>query len=181
VEDIELQNELLLDGHLVSYAPDAVVWAEMPESLAQAASQNQRWERGRLEMARRYVPKLLAAGATARRHRIAYVDGALDHLVPPLSVLFAVEASAAIMHGAGALVGHRPSRTALAVDIVALGALVAHAFAGLASVGAPPAQYKALLTAPRQVLWKVGLWGRALRPDDDVTWTRTERNVERSG
>ena len=74
VEDAELQNELLLEGHLVTYTPDAVLWAEMPHTLSQATSQNQRWERGRIEMAQRYVPKLLAgltacSRAPSRAHR----------------------------------------------------------------------------------------------------------------
>ena len=58
-EDIELQMELLFDGILVAYAPDAVVEAEMPATLEAAVTQNERWERGRLQLARRYVPRLL--------------------------------------------------------------------------------------------------------------------------
>ena len=66
-EDIELQMELLLEGVLVAYAPDAVVEAEMPTTLEGARTQNERWERGRIELARRYVPRLVGArpGATA--------------------------------------------------------------------------------------------------------------------
>ena len=74
VEDAELQNELLLDGQLVTYTPDAVLWAEMPHTLSQAASQNQRWERGRIELVQRYVPQLVAGLATARGRRVARID-----------------------------------------------------------------------------------------------------------
>ena len=58
-EDLELQMELLLDGIPVAYAPDAVVEAAMPSTLEASATQNERWERGRVELARRYVPRLL--------------------------------------------------------------------------------------------------------------------------
>ncbi len=180
VEDAELQNELLLEGQLVSYAPDAVLWAEMPESVSQATSQNLRWERGRIELAKRYVPRLLAGLGAARGRRLARVDAVFDHLVPPLSVLATLQLSVAGIHTVGAVLGHRPSRTALVIDAAAIGALAAHTIAGLASVGAPPARYEALLSAPRLVAWKVGVWIKALRPREEVEWTRTARNAETS-
>ena len=51
--------DLLFDGYLVAYVPDAVVRAEMPASFLAATSQNERWELGRLQLARRFVPRLL--------------------------------------------------------------------------------------------------------------------------
>lgn len=60
VEDAEMQNELLLDGIRVEFVPDAVLWAEMPTEASAARSQNERWERGRIEVARRFVPRLAA-------------------------------------------------------------------------------------------------------------------------
>ena len=174
VEDAELQNELLLEGHVVTYAPDAVLWAEMPESVSQATSQNLRWERGRIELAQRYVPRLLAGLGGARGRRLARVDAVFDHLVPPLSVLATMQLAVAGVHAVGAAVGHRPSRIALVIDAAAIAALAAHTIAGLASVGAPPARYEALLSAPRLVVWKVGVWVKALRPSEEVEWTRTD-------
>jgi hypothetical protein len=95
--------------------------------------------------------------------------------------LLALELAATVVHAAGAVAGHRVSRVALAIDLAALVALGGHAVAGLASVRAPVARYRALLAAPEQVGWKVRLWAQTLRSDEDVTWTRTRRNVERSG
>jgi cellulose synthase/poly-beta-1,6-N-acetylglucosamine synthase-like glycosyltransferase len=178
VEDAELQNEMLLDGELVTYVPEAVLWAEMPDTLEDASSQNERWERGRIEMAIRYVPKLLAGLGGARGRRVARIDAVCDHLVPPLSVLAAWTLVVAVVHAIGAALGHRASRVALAVDGASLLALVAHTFAGLASVGAPPSRYRALLSAPKIMVWKVALWRGALRPDREVGWTRTSRNIE---
>ena len=84
-EDLELQTELLLEGEIVAFAPDAVVEAEIPATLEASRTQNERWERGRIDLARRSIPALLrrAAHTTAdsgRRDRPA-----LDHAVPPLS------------------------------------------------------------------------------------------------
>ena len=58
-EDIEFHMSLIASGERVMFAPDAVVRAEMPESLEASATQNERWERGRVEMLRQYVPQLL--------------------------------------------------------------------------------------------------------------------------
>jgi hypothetical protein len=181
VEDAELQNELLLDGHLVAYVPDAVLRAEMPQTLDQATSQNRRWERGRIEMARRYVPRLLARLPGAPGRRAAHVDAVLDHVVPPLSVLLAAQLAITAVHAAGAATGHRASRVAIVVDLAALATLTAHVVAGLASVRAPARRYTALAAAPKQAAWKVALWARSLRPTQDVTWTRTRRNLETPG
>ena len=89
-EDMEFQMDLLLDGHRVAYVPGAVLEAEMPHNLGSATSQNERWELGRQQMARRYIPPLtrrLVSGPGELR--TAYADAIFDHLVPPLSVLIA--------------------------------------------------------------------------------------------
>jgi hypothetical protein len=57
-------------------------------------------------------------------------------------------------------------------------ALGVHVISGLRMVGAPPVVTRALLQAPKLVLWKVTLWGRSIVAADRVTWTRTRRNVE---
>ena len=95
-EDIELQNELLLDGVLVAYAPDAVVEAAMPTTLEGARTQNERWERGRIELARRFVPRLVGLARRDASRRVAAVDEVLDHLVPPMSVLVAATGATAV-------------------------------------------------------------------------------------
>jgi cellulose synthase/poly-beta-1,6-N-acetylglucosamine synthase-like glycosyltransferase len=51
-EDVELHLALIEAGLRVGFAPETMVQAEMPVTFAQAASQNERWERGRLEMLR---------------------------------------------------------------------------------------------------------------------------------
>src|SRR5262249_20165534 len=87
-EDIELQLELLLQGTRVAFARDAVVEAEMPATLEASRSQPERWERGRLEMTRRFLPALVRNAVTGR-DRIACLDAAVDQLLPPFSVTVA--------------------------------------------------------------------------------------------
>lgn len=177
VEDAEFQNELLLDGHRVDYVADAVLWAEMPHSNDQAASQNERWERGRIEVARHYVPRLISSARTSRGNRIAHCDAVLDHLVPPLSVLVALQIVVGASTAIGTVRRHRPSTIALCVNLAALGAVVAHTIAGLVSARASVRHYRALLSAPTQIVWKTGLWVSVLTGRRDVGWTRTRRNA----
>ena len=106
VEDAEFQMELLLDGHHVEYVPGAVVLAEMPATLDRAESQNRRWERGRIELAVRYVPLLLRRFVTGP-DRLAVGDAVLDHLTPPISALVVAEAATALVGVGGAMLGSR--------------------------------------------------------------------------
>ena len=135
-EDIEFQMELLLDGMLVAYAPDAVVEAEMPATLEAAVTQNERWERGRIDLARRYVPRLVRLAAGDRGRRVAAVDGVLDHLVPPLSVLAAATGGVAVAGTAVALARGAGWRRSGWVLVAALGG---HVVSGLVLARAPAA------------------------------------------
>ena len=171
-EDIELQMELLFDGHIVAYAPDAVVEAEMPGTLEASRTQNERWERGRVELARRYVPRLVArARRTRGRERLAALDAALDHLVPPLSVLALMTVAAS---GAGAVAGvvrrGRPGSTSIALPV----ALGAHVATGIVLGRLPWSAVRSLVHAPAMVLWKARLWARVIVKGRDVEWVRTE-------
>ena len=180
VEDAEFQMELLLDGHVVTYVPDAVLWAEMPQEVDQATSQNQRWERGRLDLARRYVPTLARRLVTDRGRRVAIADSALDHIVPPLSVLVAMQLLVAGLAAAGSMVGNRVARRLFVIDVAAIALTVGHVIAGLFAVSAPLSHLRSLVKSPGIVLWKVRLWMSVARPGSDVAWTRTRRNTERA-
>lgn len=178
VEDAEMQNELLLDGITVRYVPDAVVHAEMPESNHAATTQNRRWERGRIELARRFVPRLTVRALRQRTNRVADVDAILDHLVPPVSVLLAFETGGTVVAAAGVLARRRCAPVALVAHMLGVLAILAHVVGGLASVRAPASHYRALLRAPRIAVWKVGVWTGVAVGSDEVTWTRTRRNTE---
>ncbi|MET0326659.1 MAG: glycosyltransferase family 2 protein [Ilumatobacteraceae bacterium] len=173
-EDIEMQMELLLEGTLVAYAPDAVVEAEMPATLGGAVTQNERWERGRLDLARRYIPVLARATVDRRgRQRVAAADALLDHLVPPLSVLVAAVGGVTVAQLAVTAVRRdRFARSAVVLPV----AIVVHVASGLVLGRAPASVYRSLIHAPAMVVWKVRLWARMLGGgDDDVAWVRTAR------
>ena len=175
-EDLEMGLRLLLAGHTVAFVEDAVVEADMPETRADALSQNQRWEAGRLRVARRYAPRLIAA-AIRRRHgrRWPYADAAIDISLPPLTTFAALTGAAAL--GAASF-GRGRVRWFGAAAVIALGLQVAHVVAALRRAGAPPAVRRSLLRAPAHLVWKSKVWASATRaaPSD---WVRTTR--DRSG
>jgi cellulose synthase/poly-beta-1,6-N-acetylglucosamine synthase-like glycosyltransferase len=178
VEDAELQNELLLDGILVTFVPDAVLLAEVPDSNDAARTQNERWEKGRIDLARRYVPRLLRSLPRARGRRLAHVDAVLDHLTPPLSVVVAGGLAGGALSTATMLAGRRSGRALIVVHAAAVGVVAAHAVVGLVTAGADRRHIRALASAPAQVAWKVRLWVSMLLGRRDVEWVRTRRNAE---
>lgn len=181
-EDIELHMALLLSGERVTFAPDAVVAAEMPQTLAASQSQHVRWERGRLEMARRYVPRLLrSAWRALRTGHVARVfpalDAVMEHLIPPFSLLAAMTGTAllaALLLPAGTAQAWKSANVVLATALV-LGQLI-YLLSGLRLVKAPRRVYFALLYTPIFILWKVWLYVRILLGFEQQGWVRTARN-----
>lgn len=168
-EDAEFAKQLLLDGVPVYYNPDARVTSELAVSRAQARVQQARWEGGRLDILRRYLP-VLARRAWATRRWI-YVDALLDVLVPPLSVLVmllvAVGTLSWLVHPAwSALVG---ACTAAVAFCVLSGPLLCRA---------PARVWVYLAVAPFFVAWKVVLYATLLLRRAPVSWQRTPRDGE---
>jgi hypothetical protein len=167
VEDLEAHAALVCAGVRVDFAPETRVLAEMPTTFSQAIGQNTRWERGRLQIAVRWAPRLLRA-ALARRSPIP-LDAALELLVPPLSVCLALTAASL----AGALA--RRSAVLALVSGVSLVSQAAYVVAALALVRASRQTYLALVRAPVYVAWKFGVYVRALLVPGTVPWARIAR------
>jgi cellulose synthase/poly-beta-1,6-N-acetylglucosamine synthase-like glycosyltransferase len=187
-EDLEFHISLIAAGEKVLFAPDAVVWSEMPITLPDSTTQNERWERGRVEMLRRWVPRLLrdASRALGRgQWRQAYLnfDVAMELLIPPFTVLVGLSvlllAAALLLFAlstwlAPSVLSWATANLLLAV-FVALGQTI-YLGVGLYLSGAPKAIYKALLHAPAFMLWKLVLYGRVLSGGQQKSWIRTARN-----
>ena len=157
----------MADGLKVDFIPETAVLADMPVTFAQAESQNERWERGRIEMLRERGLGLLLAGL--RQRDPVRLDAIVEQLIPPLSVPV-VLAGATL--GAGLLVR---SRAASLLAGFSLGGQVAYLLAGLLLVGAPWRVYTALAYAPPYVGWKLWLYGRSLTARGASAWVRTAR------
>jgi cellulose synthase/poly-beta-1,6-N-acetylglucosamine synthase-like glycosyltransferase len=166
-EDVELHLALIAAGLKVDFVPETTVLADMPVTFAQAESQNERWERGRLEMLRERGLPLLLDGLSLRDP--VRVDAVVEQLIPPISVPV-VLAGAAL--GASLLVR---ARLAAVLAGFSLGGQLAYVLTGLMLVDAPGRVYRALAYAPAYVGWKVWLYGRSLGARGAAPWIRTER------
>jgi len=166
-EDVEFHLALVRSGVRVDFAWETTVLADMPVTLAQAASQNQRWEGGRLQLLRTHVPRLLIDGLL--RRSLLRIDAAVEQLIPPLSVPF--------LFGGVCLVGAL-SLGAMPAAMLALASLVGQMLylaTGLLLVRAPLKAYLALSSAPVYIAWKVGLYASAMIQGRAQTWIRTSR------
>jgi cellulose synthase/poly-beta-1,6-N-acetylglucosamine synthase-like glycosyltransferase len=166
-EDVEFHLALVQRGIAVQFAPETWVKADMPVTLRQSASQNSRWEQGRLQLIRRHVPHLVRNGI--ERRSWLQLDAAAEQLIPPLSVPFAVGAVSI----PAALLLDSPG-----LAIASVACLVGYAVylaIALALVGAPRRIYVTLLVAPVYIAWKVGLYARSLLGSRSTAWVRTAR------
>ncbi|TMF04474.1 MAG: glycosyltransferase [Chloroflexi bacterium] len=171
-EDVEFHLALVSQGVRVDFAPEATVLADMPLTLEQAASQNDRWERGRLQLVKHYLPRLVL---DSLRHRSPLrFDAAVEQLIPPLSIPFALSCVMLVAALALALAGHGGTLP-LALAACSLVGQVAYLLAALALVRAPRSRYVSLGKAPIYIAWKVSLYARALLPTRGSEWVRTAR------
>ncbi|MCP4424510.1 MAG: glycosyltransferase [Chloroflexi bacterium] len=187
-EDIEFHMALVLAGERAMFAPDAIVEAEMPQTLAGSHTQNTRWEQGRLDMARRYVPALLRESRAAVKkgeYGRAYLlfDAVMEHIIPPFSLLTG-------LIGLGLLTALilflltpniSPAYNSLRIINLVIGIInilgqIIYIFYGLYLVRAPKKVYKALLYAPAFMAWKIWLYVRIMLGRGQEEWVRTARN-----
>jgi cellulose synthase/poly-beta-1,6-N-acetylglucosamine synthase-like glycosyltransferase len=166
-EDVELHLALVRQRVRVDFAPEAVVRADMPVTLAAAYSQNVRWEAGRLATVRGEVIGLLRDGLMSRD--LVQIDAAVEQLVPPLSVAIAMSFTCALV---GAITGNT---AAVALGLFGTGGLMLHVLAGLVAARAPATVYRALMLTPAYLVWKLMLYARATKTPAGHAWVRTER------
>jgi 1,2-diacylglycerol 3-beta-glucosyltransferase len=166
VEDAEHHMRLVLAGERVRFAGEAWVSSPMPTTLG--GSGEERWERGRLTLLRRWTPRLLRAGI-ARRDPVRLHAG-LEWLVPPQSLLAALGLASA----AGRLAAGPRKRSLIAA--AGLTGQMVFVIGGLRLTGAPRSVYRALAGAPRMIAAKTLLYLRLLAGRGPTTWVRTERD-----
>lgn len=168
-EDAEYHLRLVEAGERAEFVPDAWVSSAMPTSFDGSSTQQARWEHGKLQLIRRWSPRLMAAGL-AKRDIIRFHAG-LEWLVPPQSLIAAGSLGSVFV----GLLGR--SRRLAVLSAVTLAAQFAFVLMGLRLVGAPARIYRALLVAPVLILRKVLLYIRLLGGKGPTSWVRTEREV----
>jgi hypothetical protein len=175
-EDQEHHLALVAGGERVVFAAETCVMSAMPTSLRRSRTQQLRWDAGRVALIRTWTPRLLRAGL--RRRDTAQIHAALEPLVPPQSLLLALNAAGCLL-----AVRARPAVRALAVANAA--GQAAFVLGGLAVTRAPASVWRALVFAPALATWKLGLLARLWLGRGPTTWVRTEREpqapAERAG
>lgn len=166
-EDAEFHIHLLKAGIRVDYAPNAVVAAEMPVSLRQAQSQQARWERGRLELARLAARELLPG--IFRRGAAARLDALIEVALPPLSLMVGLILLCSL--GAALL----PSPLTLGLVAAMTLALGLHVLVGASLARLSARAYLSLWRAPLYIVWKCWVYTAALVGRGASGWVRTER------
>ena len=192
-EDIELHMRLILDGERVTFAPDAVVFGEMPDTLSNSESQHDRWERGRLEMRRRYVPKLaqrclVEIGEGHFKQAYLFFDAIMEHLIPPFSVLIGANLLLILLNLIIVIMGGmqeipplfpaslRFAQFDLLLSLILLLGQAFYVITGLKSIHASRDIYLRLLYAPAYMTWKFLQYGRVMFKRGELEWVRTRRN-----
>lgn len=170
-EDLEYTLELRLAGVKPQFAGLGVVEAPVPAGGRAAQVQRERWEGGRLAVARRGLPRL--AGQIARG-RFSLVDAAVDLLVPPLGLLAVAATGLSAMVAAAAGWGAVPFWM-IAVPGFAAVATAGYVLLGLRAIGVPAGMYGRLLAAPAFVVRKILGTRAVLQCSGGNQWIRTER------
>lgn len=169
VEDIEFSMLLLKNDILVHYNPDAIVFGEMATDKKQAETQRKRWEGGRFQILRKYASQFI--GLWISRRRVRYLDGFLELVTPPLSLLVMGQVLAFAISAFLYPQFLFPSSCLIAGTVF-------YVFSGLILKRAPLYVWCCLLSAPFFILWKIPIYLKIVKKRDENVWERTKRQAE---
>lgn len=188
VEDIEYSILLLMDGFIVHYNPDAVVYGEMASGASQAQTQRKRWEAGRLELIKKYLTSLIKGFLKTRK--ISYIDAVMELLTPPLSLLVMAQMVMFVFSSMVSFYNNFQDQSITAVaSIWGLSPLIwilflcitaFYIFSGLILKKAPFYVWKSLLSAPFFIIWKIPIYlNLIINRGTKMVWERTQRESEK--
>ncbi len=172
VEDREYGLYLGIQGVTVGYVPAAVSYGQTAPSWRAASQQRVRWYAGVHAIRRSLRANLLEAAIS--KHQWSSVDGAVEMILPPFSVLGLLSAV-----GLGlALIRVPPHHTSVMLSCGALLLWVALPFLCLTVDRAPATEFGALAMAPAYLLWRLLIGLAARLGGKRVRWVRTVRREE---
>lgn len=172
-EDIEYTTTLMNAGIRVESVPQAVLYAQAPQTGKQADSQRMRWEGGRFALIKRDALPLLRD--FFRTRSVAKLDWAMDLLTPPMSILMGVPVLLAAINLPFALLWGEPVTFMLWAWLAVLAAASVYVIGGLLISGAKPKAYLYLLCTPLFLVWKMKIYAMMLLGRGAKGWVRTER------
>ncbi|MCB0256669.1 MAG: glycosyltransferase family 2 protein [Anaerolineae bacterium] len=171
-EDRDYGIYLVTQGVRVRFAPAAISYGQAAARWKDATPQRLRWYGGAFDLQRRYLPTLWRL---AWRGNWDALDKFLELALPPFSMLALGSAALFLLQILLALVIDWPIWLLVTSGLLVLAA-IAYPFLGLVATGAPARSYRAMLTGPFYVIWRVGIgiWVR-LRYRS-LSWVRTRRS-----
>lgn len=188
VEDIEYSILLLMDGVRVHYNPDAVVYAEMASGARQAGTQRKRWEGGRVALIKKYLPPLMKG--FIKKRKIGYIDGIMELLIPPLSLLVMAQTVMCVLSMMIAVSPYAQNKIDITLTtiwvcypqiwLILLSMTLFYIFAGLILRRAPFYVWRALFFAPLFIIWKIPVYFSLIKNKGaKMAWERTQRESEK--
>jgi 1,2-diacylglycerol 3-beta-glucosyltransferase len=184
VEDVEQGIALGRGGVRVVAVVDAHVLGEMVSGGKASESQRRRWEDGRAKLQREVLPGVIREALASRS--LLLLDLAMDLLVPPLSTVALLTASAVGLAGArlalaaigagGDVVGAVVFDAVTVVALLPAACLALYVARGMQLSGLGWRSVVVLAKAPAYVVWK--LWLKLRGAPKAEAWVRTTREAE---
>lgn len=174
VEDLALGITLMRQGVGPRFCEEAHVWSDLPSDPAGSVSQRTRWEHGFLHTMMKQVPRLIL---DTIKGQPALIFAACDLMVPPLSLLVLLSATAVVTLAALAVATQvwLPFGVLLGISLLAAIGIVT-SWVRFARDLIP---FRAIRSIPRYVLAKAPIYRRFFR-QRETTWVRTSRDVKDS-
>ncbi len=164
VEDLEYHLRLIQAGKKVRFLHHTAVWSDMPVTGADAQSQRERWEGGRLRILKEQVPRL--ARQIITKGNTSLIEPLFELLLLPLA--FHVLLLVTLL-----LIGPLPFRL---YALSGLLVVVIHVLTAMLLGKATWQDWKALMAAPFYIIWKATRLGGILKTAGKGTaWKRTRR------
>lgn len=170
-ENWEYYTKLVLKGHTVHYAADAVIYSYTSTNLSHSEAQRKRWFKGRLGVLGAYCQGLTRKAV--REKDLKSLDALIELAMPSYSMMLnwnllllaiAVGAGLAGLHMHGAI-----------VFTVALLLVQASFLMAAAAVERPSAKsVLSILRLPEFLLWKVYIIAKGLLSIRDKSWEKTK-------
>lgn len=167
VEDQELSLLLEQEKISVHYNPQAIIRSDMETDSSAAEKQRIRWEGGKFELMRKYVPQL--AGKLFNG-QMSLMPAAMELIIPPLSLLVFFNL---ILFG-GSLILFSESM----VWVLFIAAMLCiYVFSAQLQRGLDLKCWLYLMTAPVFIGWKLGVYAKMITTRQVHTWGRISRGA----
>jgi cellulose synthase/poly-beta-1,6-N-acetylglucosamine synthase-like glycosyltransferase len=171
VEDLKLGFDLASVGYHPVFAPFPAVISQFPTSAEAVQTQRLRWEQGHIRSIATAAPRLILASIV--RGDVSLLAMAFDVAVPPLSLLTLLVIGMSVISSSAVLFGI--SSTAAWICFASLTALLSGLLLAWVRWGRGTLPPAAILSVPRYLAGKLGIYRRIFVCGADGYWTRAGR------